>query len=215
LSPVATYADPGFHGRIGIVTQNISDKYIVLPVKERIAKVDFTILETPARHPYRGQHGFETEIWPIKHNLQKTREELAGDPRLNEPVRVEPIQPKASDDSLASLGRRQIEADRRHGFPVDVVGDAARCSQISKDLVGLMGEVGEFADLLKKVDLVITRPGYNGPSLVDAEPKLRTELADIQIYLLRLAYLVGADLGQVVLDKMKLNHERYAYLTKH
>jgi deoxycytidine triphosphate deaminase len=86
LSAVATYADPGFHGRIGIVTQNISDKYIVLPELEHIAKVDFTILETPAKRPYRGQHGFETEIWPIKHHLQKTREELADDPRLGGPA---------------------------------------------------------------------------------------------------------------------------------
>ena len=36
LSPVATYADPGFSGNIGIVTQNISDKYIVLPQLEAI-----------------------------------------------------------------------------------------------------------------------------------------------------------------------------------
>src|ERR1700722_537923 len=76
LSAVATYADPGFHGHIGIVTQNISDKYIELPELEPIAKVDFTILETPATHLYRGQHGFESEIWPIKHHLQKSGDQL-------------------------------------------------------------------------------------------------------------------------------------------
>jgi dCTP deaminase len=38
LSPVATYADPGFTGNLGIVTENISDKYVELPQGEAIAK---------------------------------------------------------------------------------------------------------------------------------------------------------------------------------
>ncbi len=44
LSHVATYADPGFKGNLGIVTQNLSDKYIVPPPGEQIAKIDFTQL---------------------------------------------------------------------------------------------------------------------------------------------------------------------------
>lgn len=102
LSAVATYADPGFHGRIGIVTQNISDKYIELPQLEHIAKVDFTILENPASRPYRGQHGFETEIWPIKRHLQKTRQQLAGDPRLGDPAAIDPQVGGTGTESLAS-----------------------------------------------------------------------------------------------------------------
>jgi dCTP deaminase len=82
LSPVATYADPGFSGNIGIVTQNISDKYLVLPQLEPIAKADFTRLTGNADHPYRGQHGFHSQIWPIKHHLQKSHAEVAGDPRV-------------------------------------------------------------------------------------------------------------------------------------
>ncbi|WP_051345942.1 hypothetical protein [Bradyrhizobium sp. th.b2] len=215
LSAVATYADPGFNGRIGIVTQNISDKYIVLPLLEPIAKVDFTILETASSNPYKGQHGFETKIWPIQKHLQKTREELAGDPRLGEPAPFNAS--RASEtavETLVSLCRRQIDADRMHGFPVDLPDDAERCGQISRDLVGLMGEIGEFANLIKKVDLAMMRPGYAGSDLVAAEPKLRMELADVQIYLLRLAHLIGADLTETVLEKMRLNDERYAYLRK-
>lgn len=208
LSAVATYADPGFHGRIGIVTQNISDKYILLPELEHIAKVDFTILETPASRPYRGQHGFETEIWPIKHHLQRTREQLAHDPRLGGPPSVDPPLDASGTESLASLTRRQIDADRMRGFPVDLPDDEARCSQLSKDLIGLVGETGEFANLLKKVELGITQPGYVGPDLVAAEPELRKELADAQIYLLRLAHLLRFDLGEAVLEKMRLNDER-------
>jgi dCTP deaminase len=82
LSPVATYADPGFGGNLGIVTQNISNKYLVLPPHEPIAKAEFTRLSGPAAHPYQGQHGFRTQIWPIKHQLQKSHADVAGDPRV-------------------------------------------------------------------------------------------------------------------------------------
>jgi NTP pyrophosphatase (non-canonical NTP hydrolase) len=196
------------------VTQNISDKYIELPELEPIAKVDFTILETPATQLYRGQHGFESEIWPIKHHLQKTREQLAGDPRLGDSASVGPRVAGSGMESLASLTRRQIEADRTHGFPVELPDDQARCNQLSKDLVGLMGEIGEFANLLKKVELAITQPAYAGPDLAAAVPELRMELADAQIYLLRLAHLIRVDLGEAVLHKMRSNNERYAYLKR-
>ena len=82
LSPVATYADPGFKGNLGIVTQNISDKYIELPQGEPIAKADFTRLSSPATRLYEGQHGFQLGIWPIKTHLQKNHKEIAGDRRV-------------------------------------------------------------------------------------------------------------------------------------
>jgi len=83
LSPVATYADPGFSGNLGIVTQNISDKYIELPQGTAIAKADFTRLSGPAIKTYIGQHGFQAGIWPIKAHLQRTYAEIKNDPRVN------------------------------------------------------------------------------------------------------------------------------------
>ena len=196
------------------MTQNISEKYIVLPALERIAKVDFTILETPATRLYKGQHGYETEIWPIKHHLQKTREELGDDPRIGGgPAPDDSPAAEGYLESLASLGRRQIDADRAHGFPIDLPDDECRRNQLFKDLVGLMGEIGEFANLLKKVELAATQPGYEGPSLAAADAELRMELADAQIYMLRLAHLLRVDLAKAVAKKMQINDERYAHLS--
>ena len=82
LSPVATYADPGFKGKLGIVTQNISDKYIELPRGEPIAKAEFCELTSEAKRLYEGQHGFQMEIWPIKTQLQRSHAEVAADRRV-------------------------------------------------------------------------------------------------------------------------------------
>jgi len=107
LSAVATYADPGFRGRMGIVTQNISDKYIVLPLREPIAKIDFTRLSGPVLRPYRGQHGFDTEIWPIKTHLQKTHAEVAGDGRVrSEKEEAYALLPQATAQILRNMEHR-------------------------------------------------------------------------------------------------------------
>lgn len=83
LTPACTNADPGFSGNLGIVTQNISDKYIVIPQSESIAKIDFSSLESATTKPYVGQHGFQTNTWPIKKQFQKTHADVAADYRVD------------------------------------------------------------------------------------------------------------------------------------
>ncbi|MCY1000167.1 hypothetical protein OWM54_23800 [Myxococcus sp. MISCRS1] len=119
LSPVATYADPGFSGNIGIVTQNISNKYILLPQLEPIAKADFTKLTTPAERPYLGQHGFRTQIWPIKHQLQKSYKEIAKDPRVrSEQEEGYLLLPHATAAVIRRLEKRRIYVDSAILFAV-------------------------------------------------------------------------------------------------
>ena len=108
LSPVSTYADPGFAGNLGIVTQNLSDKYIELPIGEAIAKVDFSLLSSAAIKPYRGQHGYQTQIWPIKHQLQKTYQDVKNDPRVeSEQDEAYKILPHATASILRRLQKKQ------------------------------------------------------------------------------------------------------------
>lgn len=108
LSPVATYADPGFKGNLGIVTENNSDKYIELPQGEPIAKADFTRLSGPAARPYHGQHGFQAGIWPIKTHLQKTHAQLAHDPRVqSERAEALALLPPATRTIIKKIERSQ------------------------------------------------------------------------------------------------------------
>lgn len=112
LSPVSTYADPGFSGNMGIVTQNLSDKYIQIPIGESIAKVDFSYLSSDASKPYRGQHGFQTQIWPIRHQLQKTYDEIKTDPRVDsEESEAYRILPRATAKALRDMLRKQRVVD--------------------------------------------------------------------------------------------------------
>ncbi len=112
LSPVSTYADPGFSGNIGIVTQNLSDKFIELPIGESIAKVDFSLLSNEVERPYRGQHGFQTQIWPIRHQLQRTYNDLKGDVRVQSEVTESyKILPRATASALREIQKKQRTVD--------------------------------------------------------------------------------------------------------
>lgn len=115
---------------------------------------------------------------------------------------------------LSEIIKKQIDADTRRGFPTSFHNERDLQDQLMRDLVGLVGEVGEFADLLKKVGLVLSTPGYRGPSLAEAAPQLRSELADVAIYLFRLSAILDSDLESDILRKMKVNDERYQYLER-
>lgn len=115
---------------------------------------------------------------------------------------------------LSALIEQQINRDRRRGFKVDFEDDTAREQQITHDLVGLFGEIGEFANALKKVTLTRTTQGYEGQTLAQAKPHLREELADATIYIFRLARLLNADLEADILEKINRNDERYWQLER-
>lgn len=74
-------------------------------------------------------------------------------------------------------------------------------------LLALVGEVGELAELFQWVpaDQAVAR-------FADDERRARAaeEMADVTIYLLRLADVLGVDLGEVTRAKLALNHERFA-----
>lgn len=113
---------------------------------------------------------------------------------------------------LSQLISEQIKRDRKRGFRVDFDGDEAREDQLMRDLVGLLGEIGEFSNLLKKVALTRSTDGYVGPTLAEATPELREELADTAIYIFRIATILGGDLEHDILEKIKKNDKRYSGL---
>lgn len=76
LSSVNTYADPGFEGQLGIVFFNTSARYIRIEPGLPIAKMEFSKLERAVSKPYKGQHGYKTQLWPIKTEYYLKDEEV-------------------------------------------------------------------------------------------------------------------------------------------
>lgn len=73
-------------------------------------------------------------------------------------------------------------------------------------LLALTGEVGELAELMQWRGEVA--PGLPGWAPDDVR-KVGDELADVQLYLVRLADVCGVDLGRAVLRKLEVNARKY------
>lgn len=69
-------------------------------------------------------------------------------------------------------------------------------------MVSLTGEVGEMANIVKK----IVRGDF---SLESKKNELQGEIADIFIYLLKISYQLGIDLEKSYLQKLEINRSRF------
>jgi dCTP deaminase len=94
IVPVNTYADPGFVGRLGITLFNASHRHLVIEPGQAIVKIEFVKLNSPVLKPYKGQHGYETKIWPIPTQF------YAGKELLNK----QKVDPSSLEEIEASYG---------------------------------------------------------------------------------------------------------------
>lgn len=85
LQPINTYADPGFSGYLGLVIFNSSPHYIRIERGQAIAKIEFERLPQPVTRPYNGQHGYQTEIWPMSKQMYVAAKDARRDPRVEAP----------------------------------------------------------------------------------------------------------------------------------
>lgn len=104
--------------------------------------------------------------------------------------------------------------DKLHGFPVRFTDRDGQYLQLTKDLVGLFGEIGEFSNIVKKINIKLERPNEYELDVEAAENLLREELVDTLIYVIRIGAILDIDLQAEVLKKIKRNEARYARLRK-
>lgn len=99
--------------------------------------------------------------------------------------------------------------DEKHGFPVKFDNQLEKYNQITKELVGLLGEVGEFANIVKKINIKIEKKEKYELDTNQAEDNLREELADSLIYIIRIANILEIDLTTEALSKIEKNKIKY------
>lgn len=101
------------------------------------------------------------------------------------------------------------ELDEKHGFPVKFDNQLDKYNQITKDLVGLLGEVGEFANIVKKINIKIEKHEHYELDIKQAESNLKEELADSLIYIIRIANILEIDLTAEAINKIEKNKIKY------
>lgn len=99
--------------------------------------------------------------------------------------------------------------DEKHGFPVKFEKQKEKYDQITKDLVGLFGEIGEFSNIIKKINLKIEKDDKYELDMTSAEEHLKEEVADFAIYLIRIANILNIDLTLEINKKIETNKIRY------
>lgn len=116
---------------------------------------------------------------------------------------------------IKDLSEIQISLDEKNGFPVKFSSQQKKYDQITKDLVGLFGEIGEFSNLVKKINLKLEHGEKYDLNREQIEPLMREELADSFIYIIRIAAILDMDLEAEVIKKIKTNEKRYSKLRNH
>lgn len=106
--------------------------------------------------------------------------------------------------SIKKLIDKQREFDERHSgsLPFYSAINENNLSELEHLIVCLVGEVGEFSNLVKKV----RRGDF---PLADVKQDLDEELADVFIYLLKIAGQFGVDLEGEYQKKMHKNEQKF------
>ncbi|MCB5288036.1 MAG: hypothetical protein LHW64_09555 [Candidatus Cloacimonetes bacterium] len=110
---------------------------------------------------------------------------------------------------VKELLKKQVAQDESIGFPVKFSNSIAKYDQLTKDLVGLFGEIGEFSNIVKKINIKLSKQDQYEFDIELAEKGLKEELTDTFIYILRIAAILNVDIEKEVIKKMEVNAKRY------
>ena len=112
--------------------------------------------------------------------------------------------------NINEIVKTQKDFDSKHGWvPNDNIIEIM--SFINKDIIGILGELGEFANKIKKINLILERNSIEDVKKLYLEYKdnLSEEIIDTFIYLIRIASHLNIDIEKEYLKKLKYNTEKY------
>lgn len=112
---------------------------------------------------------------------------------------------------INNLIQIQREFDTLHKW-TPLKGDTRSIlSAINKDIIGILGELGEFANIIKKLNLVADK---NSGLSIDKEyseykEELSDEVVDTFIYLMRIISHLDIDITEAYFSKLEINRRKY------
>jgi NTP pyrophosphatase (non-canonical NTP hydrolase) len=113
--------------------------------------------------------------------------------------------------TLSDLIRIQSEFDKLHGFKIPKSDPRKKYHQVSRDLIGLFGEIGEMSNIIKKINLHIDySDNLDNEFIKNKEIDLKEEMIDILIYFVRLTEALDIDLETEFLNKLAKNETKYS-----
>ncbi|MFP3919507.1 MazG nucleotide pyrophosphohydrolase domain-containing protein [Lysinibacillus telephonicus] len=112
---------------------------------------------------------------------------------------------------IEEIIRIQNEFDYEHGWALKSNDTKEKVKLINKDLIGIFGEIGEFSNLIKKLNLDLERVKdiEFEANFSKIRGDLEEELIDTFIYLIRIANHLDMDMTEKYLYKIKKNRERF------
>ena len=105
----------------------------------------------------------------------------------------------------------QKQFDKQHGWSLQTNNVTEVLSLIGKDLIGLFGEIGEFANLINKLTRESDRIDDQqvGIQFNRVKNDLNEEFIDTLIYMVRIATHLDIDIEQTYLNKLAINRDRF------
>lgn len=109
-------------------------------------------------------------------------------------------------DQLINV-QKEFDSNHKGTFEWAQKIDESNIDVLEYLLLCLVGEFGETSNLIKKV--------IRGDCTLEGiRPQLNEEIADMFIYIIKLAYQLDIDLEQQFLDKVEKNKERFVLFEK-
>lgn len=113
--------------------------------------------------------------------------------------------------SIIKIKDKQYEFDKNHGWIVSPDDIEGVINIISEDLIGLIGEVGEFSNLIKKIKF--SKNNNNTlefkETFMNLKDDLSEELIDSLIYILRISNHLDLNIELEYEKKLNFNKKKY------
>lgn len=113
--------------------------------------------------------------------------------------------------SIKNISDIQYDFDKKHDWTVSDNNIEEVVEAINEDLIGLIGEIGEFSNIIKKINFSKRNESKDVFEVTFDQKKdfLAEELIDSLIYLLRISNHLDLDIEKEYFKKLEFNAKRY------